>query len=297
MFEGWRRCIVESTILVCLLVLIDNLYFDGNRFADVNPRPLWIPVLLMSVQYGLAGGVFAAFASTLALYSAALPSQAATQDFYAYSRLVVAEPTSWLACALVLGGLSSLQLAHAAEERRQGDEARATAEDLGRGLRQALTDLARLEREIAAETRTAGAIARAFGALDPAGAGSLAASCAEFARLVIGTADLTIHLRGADGSAVQAHAGTGGPREPPPEAGFLPEPDRSGAPCWFSEAGADPAWPAGILVVPIPLPAGAGSSGAIVAEGFPEGHSAAAAARRAADVARGVGALLGPRGS
>lgn len=291
---GWYRSILESLLLVGLLVCADHLFFDGNRFANINPRPFWIPVLLMSVQYGLAGGVFAAFASTLALYSGALPSQLATQDYYAYSRLIVAEPTSWLACALVLGGLSSLQLAHAAEVRRQRDEAQAAAEDLGHGLQQALSDLGRLELQIAAETRTAGAIARAFAGLEPGGPERLATSFAEFARLVVGASDLTVYAPRGGAWVAVGHAGEArdAPRLARLDADSLrgpgPSPDQASP--RLLAAGASPLWPDGAILVPVVPPSGGEASALIVAEGCAPGQPAAA--QRAQDVARGLGGLL-----
>ncbi|KMO29592.1 hypothetical protein VQ03_29210 [Methylobacterium tarhaniae] len=294
---GWYRYVLESLLLVGLLVCADHLFFDGNRFSNINPRPFWIPVLLMSVQYGLAGGVFAAFASTLALYSGALPSQLATQDYYAYSRLIVAEPTSWLACALVLGGLSSLQLAHAAEVRRQRDEAQAAAEDLGHGLQQALSDLGRLELQIAAETRTAGAIARAFAGLEPGGPERLAASFAAFARLVVGASDLTVYAPRGGAWVAVGHAGEA--RDAPRLARLEPDtlqalghgPDQASASPRLLAAGASPLWPDGAILVPVVPQSGADASALIVVEGCPSGQSAAAA-RRAQDVALGLGGLL-----
>ncbi|GJD52653.1 hypothetical protein OPKNFCMD_5419 [Methylobacterium crusticola] len=307
---GWYRYVLESVALVGLLVCIDHVFFDGNRFASITPRPFWIPVLLMSVQYGLAGGVFAAFASTLALYSGALPSQVATQDYYAYSRLIVAEPMSWLACALVLGGMSSLQLAHAAEVRRQRDDAQAAAEDLGHGLQQALADLGYLELQIAAETRTAGAIARAFASLDPAGPERLAASFAEFARLIVGSRDLTVYVPRGETWVALGHAGEvrDAPRLPRLAADVLQGPGRPqglgqfqepGQPHAFGhgssrrlEAGATALWPDGAVLVPVIPRAGGAALGLIVADGVGSGASAAAALQRAESLARGLGGFL-----
>ncbi|MFH6787362.1 MULTISPECIES: hypothetical protein [Methylobacterium] len=289
----WYRYVLESIVLVGLLVCVDYVFFDGHRFSGINPRPFWIPVLLMSVQYGLAGGVFAAFTSTLALYSGELPSQIATQDYYAYSRLIVAEPTSWLACALVLGGMSSLQLAHASEVRRQRDDAQAAAEDLGHGLRQTLSDLGRLELQIAAETRTAAAIARAFAGLDPGGPERLAASFAEFARLIVGASDLTVY--GPRGGAWVALGHAGETREEPrlPRLGADILQGQEPASPRQLEAGASPAWPDGAILVPVVARAGGEAVGLIVAEGLRPGTPAAYALHCADDLARGLGGLLG----
>lgn len=297
----WYRYVLESIVLVGLLVCVDYAFFDGNRFSGINPRPFWIPVLLMSVQYGLAGGVFAAFMSTLALYSGELPSQFATQDYYSYSRLIVAEPTSWLACALVLGGMSSLQLAHASEVRRQRDDAQAAAEDLGHGLQQTLADLSRLELQIAAETRTAAAIARAFAGLDPGGPERRAASFAAFARLIVGASDLTVYAPRGGAWVALGHAGETreSPRLPRLGAdilqgqGYGQGQGQGQASPRHMEAGESPAWPDGAILVPVVSPAGGETVGLIVAEGLRPGISAAYALHCADDLARGFAGFLG----
>ena len=40
--------IVEMLLGLVLLLVIDFVFFDGNRFWEVNPHPFWIVVLLMA---------------------------------------------------------------------------------------------------------------------------------------------------------------------------------------------------------------------------------------------------------
>jgi hypothetical protein len=295
---GWRRYVPESIGLVLLLVLADHVLFDGSRYAWVAQRPFWIPIILISGQYGLAGGVFATLAATLALYSSALPSQLATQDYYAYSRLVVAEPTAWLACALILGGLRSLHIFHAAELRQQRDEALHEAEIVGRGLTEAMTEIGRLELRIAGDTQTVAAMGHAFGGLDAADGARLSASIAEVGRIVVGAADLTIYARTAQGFAVLAIVGQGAPRD----RATLPFLDNEltealrHAPdlVWRRDHPCDgQSLPAGvILAVGIPAPDRSTPLGVLLVERLLPNQSLAAAAARARDVARGIGCLL-----
>ncbi|MCJ2035347.1 hypothetical protein [Methylobacterium sp. J-068] len=296
---GWRRYVPEAIGLVLFLVLVDHLYFDGTRFAWIAPRPFWIPIILISAQYGLAGGVFATLASTLALYSSALPSQLATQDYYAYSRLVVAEPTAWLACALVLGGLRSLHIFHAAELRQQRDDALQEGEILGRGLSDAMAEIARLELRIASETQTLGAVAQAFGRLDAGDAPRPAASLAELGRLLIGASAITLYGHGPEGFAALAVAGDGASRDhvgiPPLDDGTVQALRQTPDLVWRRDRVADAErMPAGaILAIGIPAPDRSGPLGLILVERLLPSRTLAAAAAQARDVARGVAGLLG----
>lgn len=295
---GWRRYVPEAIGLVLLLVLIDHLVFDGSRYAWMTPRPFWIPVILISAQYGLAGGVFATLVATLALYSSALPSQLATQDYYAYSRQVVAEPTAWLACALVLGGLRSLHIFHAAELRQQRDDALDEADSLGRGLSAAMAEIGRLELRFAAETRTLGSVSKAFACLDAEDGLRLATSLAELGRRLVGASRLTVYAATPRGLAPLATVAEGGARDratAPAIDGMLAEavaqaPDR----LWRRDRAADARrLPDGaVLAVALPAHGAPGPRGLLLIEGLLPNQTLAEAAPRALDLALAMGSLV-----
>jgi len=295
---GWRRYVPESIGLVLGLVLVDHFFFDGSRFAWVAPRPFWIPIILISAQYGLAGGVFVTLAATLALYSTALPSQLATQDYYAYSRLVVAEPTAWLACALVLGGLRSLHIFHAAELRQQRDDALHEAEIVGGGLAEAMAEIGRLELRIASEAQTIGSVGHAFGQLDARDGARLAASIAEIGRLVVGAASLTVYARTSQGFAALAMVGDGAPGDrataPALDAELVQALQYTPDLVWRRDRADDRRrLPDGVLLaVGIAAPDLSGPRGLLLVDRLLPNQSLAAAAARAQDVARGMGGLL-----
>lgn len=295
---GWRRYGPEAIGLVLLLVLADHLFFDGSRYDWMTPRPFWIPVVLISAQYGLAGGVFATLAATLALYSAALPSQLATQDYYAYSRQIVAEPTAWLACALVLGGLRSLHIFHAAELRQQRDDTLLEADGLGRGLSAAMAEIGRLELRFAAETRTLGAVGRAFACLDARDGVHLVTSLAEVGRRIVGASRLTVYACTPQGLSLLATVGEGGPRDretaPVVDAtmaeAVAQAPDR----IWRRDRAIDARrLPSGaVLAVSIPGQAAPGPRGLLLVEGLLANQTIAEAAPRAQEMAVAMGGLM-----
>jgi hypothetical protein len=195
----WRRLVPETLALTAIVFLVDRVFTLGDASASTLPQTLWIPVGLISVQYGLAGGVFASFCATVALYAPSMPPQSANQDFYAYAGSLLAQPAAWLACALSLGGLRNLHMAHAAGLSDDLAEARQTAETLQSGLSRTLIEIDRLERRIAGETSTVAAIVRALAGLDSRNVNTLAVSFAPVVRDGAGVATGTLYLETPSG--------------------------------------------------------------------------------------------------
>ncbi len=45
-FLGLRvSAIVETLLMLVAFFIVDVVFFDGNRFIDVNPHPFWVVVL------------------------------------------------------------------------------------------------------------------------------------------------------------------------------------------------------------------------------------------------------------
>jgi hypothetical protein len=74
--SDWYRFVPE-TLGFLVLILVAQTLLPGISAAGL-PHPFWIPVLLMSGQYGIMGGLFATLAATAALFFKGLPAQSAT---------------------------------------------------------------------------------------------------------------------------------------------------------------------------------------------------------------------------
>jgi hypothetical protein len=121
--SDWRAFVPESLGL-CLVIWYFRTLIPGSDIgAGSLPNPFWIPVLLMSGQYGIMGGLFATVAASAMLLISGLPVRGATQDFYAYAGIVAAAPCAWLATALILGGLRTLHIHHQTDLQEQLDPA------------------------------------------------------------------------------------------------------------------------------------------------------------------------------
>src|SRR5580704_14960111 len=132
--SDWHRFVPESIVLLVVIVVVQTILPEGPAGLASLPHPFWIPVLLMSVQYGIMGGLFATLSATTAFFIGELPVQYATQDFYGYAGIVAALPCGWFGTALVLGGLRTLHIHQHTVLQERLDQTTMAAEDLAGGL-------------------------------------------------------------------------------------------------------------------------------------------------------------------
>lgn len=131
--------LVELVVLYSLLLVLAYVLPGQNELTAINPHPFWIPVLLLSVQYGPLGGGAAALVGSLLHWLIGAPVQAGGEDFYDYIYRIWREPMLWLGASVVLGGLRSQQIDKVEALRVQVTEAetqRRRIADLADSLKQ-----------------------------------------------------------------------------------------------------------------------------------------------------------------
>ncbi len=195
----WRWFVPESVGLLVVISLARTALPLGHAGAGSLPHPFWIPVLLLSGQYGIMGGLFATLAASAALLLTGLPPQSATQDFYAYAGIVAAQPCAWFGTALVMGGLRTLHIHHQTELQERLDQTGQVANDLADGLERAITEIERLEHRIATDSSTLASFLHSLAQLELTDRRSLVASFADVIRYGVGATSFAIHLEGAHG--------------------------------------------------------------------------------------------------
>lgn len=111
------RIVVYLELLAFFLVLglIDFFFFEGKRFWGVSPHPFWLPILIMTMQYGTNVGLITATLSSVILLLGNFPQQAMSQDLYAYIANIIIQPVLWFIVALILG---ELRMRHIRERDR-----------------------------------------------------------------------------------------------------------------------------------------------------------------------------------
>ncbi len=93
---------VELVVILGLIYLVCSL-IPGVEIATLEPSPFWVPVLLLSLQYGTVAGLLAAAAATLAYTINGLPEQAIGENLFAFLLRIWALPILWIGVASVLG--------------------------------------------------------------------------------------------------------------------------------------------------------------------------------------------------
>lgn len=189
----WRQFMAETIILLSLLMIVDLLWLGGTGYSEVQPTPLWIPVILISTQYGLMGGVIAAVLTSLVFYSFTVPAQWAGQDFYQYTKLLFGQPALWLLSALILGGLRSLQKQKMDDLELKLEKSQKQAKQFGHSLEDALKDNTHLEQLIAGEIVTVSAVLNSLSQIDMTDRDSVLNSFAGLYRDGLGAVDYTIY--------------------------------------------------------------------------------------------------------
>ena len=288
-----RRFIPESLGLLAIIVLVQSWTVHAAAGASAMPHPFWIPVLLMSGQYGIMGGLFAAVAASAVFLVDGLPVQLATQDFYDYAAIAAAQPCAWFGSALVLGGLRTLHMHHHADAQARLEQTLRTAEHLADGLERAVDEVERLEHRIATDYTTITALLDSLAKLDPTDPPTLLSSIAEVIRFGVGATSYTIYLKGTNGFE-PCHGVVDGTDVSTALIPALPE-------SVLSEPGTDPgsepstAGCLGVPRVPLRLPIRAGSGepiGLVVCTRLHPSRDSAIAYRRLAEICRVLAALL-----
>jgi hypothetical protein len=197
--SDWYRFIPEALGLLLLIALARMLLPVGITDVSTLPHPYWIPVLLMSAQYGIMGGLFATLASTSAFFINGLPPQTAAQDFYAYAGVVAAQPCAWFGTALVLGGLRTLHMHQQTGQRDRLDKTTLVAEDLADGLERAREEIDRLEQRIATDHSTLASFLHSLANIDLSDRQSLLGSISDAICFGVGATSFVVFLQGAHG--------------------------------------------------------------------------------------------------
>ncbi len=204
-----RVALIEMLVLLVLPAALDHFWPVFPSLSEMHPHFFWLPVLLLSLQYGTVSGLLAAGLAIALSASLGWPDQEVGENHFSYLLRVWSQPVLWLTAALVLGQFRMRQI-----ERKQG-LARQVAELSSQ--RKALADYSgnlrtrceTLEREIARRRDpSARAVLNALGHLDAADGDELRARFSECLRLAFGPSQIAVFAReGNDLKLVVRHSG------------------------------------------------------------------------------------------
>ncbi len=140
--------VIELAALTLLLLTIDWM-LPNVDLADIEPSPYWLPVLLLSLQYGTVAGLLAASVATAVYVFNGFPEQAIGENLFTYLLRIWALPILWVGASLILGQFRLRQIEMKQNLRRELDLRSAEAKSLA-GYNSALESRCkRLERQLA----------------------------------------------------------------------------------------------------------------------------------------------------
>lgn len=140
--------LVEIALLIGIPALLDYFVPSFPSLSGLQPHPFWLPVLLLSLQYGTVSALLAAGCAIAASSILGLPDQEIGEDHFTYLLRVWSQPVLWLITALILGQFRMRQIERKQELARQVAELnmqRTAIADYAANLRERCE---RLERDI-----------------------------------------------------------------------------------------------------------------------------------------------------
>jgi hypothetical protein len=137
--------------------------FPAVGFISLEPSPFWLPVLLLSLQYGTVAGLLAAAVATAAYVFNGFADQAIDENYFAYLLRIWALPILWIGVALVLGQFRLRQIAEKLQIRQDLAKRTSEAERLADYAKDLEARCQRLERELT--TKSAGSVKPVLDAL------------------------------------------------------------------------------------------------------------------------------------
>lgn len=202
--------LIEIIVLIVPITLLDHHAPWFPNLAEFQPHPFWLPVLLLSLQYGTLSGLIAASVAILGTLYIGWPQQDVGENHFTYLLRVWTQPALWIGSALVLGQFRLRQIERKLELQRLVAELttqRNAIADFSTNLR-ARCDA--LERHIA--SRPSGVARDAVGALaDLAASGrdGLRPALARAIEAAIGPSRSALFVNAGDGLALEASTGQG----------------------------------------------------------------------------------------
>lgn len=141
--------LVEMLVLLVVPALLDKHWEPFPTLSEYHPHFFWLPILLISLQYGTVSGLLSAgLAIALSAYLG-WPDQEVGENHFSYLLRAWTEPVLWLMASLVLGQFRMRQIEQKRDLALQVDELSSQRKALADYATNLRTRCDALEREIA----------------------------------------------------------------------------------------------------------------------------------------------------
>ena len=112
-FRLHRNALLELAAFLIAAAAIDTWLLQPGTLASLKPHPFWIPIILISLQYGTIDGLVAVAACTMTLWLLDWPKPDTNEEYFIYLSRTLNEPTLWLGSAILIGEFRLRQISAA----------------------------------------------------------------------------------------------------------------------------------------------------------------------------------------
>lgn len=198
-FLPTRAGVIELIVLFAILLVIERLLLSPGEFAKLQPHPYWLPVILLSLQYGTADGVLAAAIAIVAGFVMGSPTQGIGEEYYHYLIRVWAVPIGWITSSILIGEIRARQRSQFVELMRDLATARNQSEEITQHCFKLEDKIQRLEREFATiEATSLDTLVAALGDLSAGDANEWKGALLRAHHGLIGAGSVSLILRRED---------------------------------------------------------------------------------------------------
>ena len=108
------NAVLELALFVVVVLCVDA-FVPSFSLNSIEPNPSWLPVLLLSVQYGTVSGLLAAGVCIALSMQTGFPEQDVGENLFVYLLRAWAQPMLWISAAVLLGQFRTRHIAERAE--------------------------------------------------------------------------------------------------------------------------------------------------------------------------------------
>ncbi len=196
---------IELMVFIAIALVVDMAFFEGTRYAGVQPHPFWIIVLLLSVQYGVIAGLVAAAFSTLVF----VVGNPAFPVHTIISSEALTLPVLWLAAALVLGEIRQRHIRENNRLNGQLMDALSRESVTAQAYQEVRSRKQRLEERVASDMRSALTVYQAAKAMETMSPAQLMRAIETVVRELTDAKSFSLFLLDSQGLNVSIASGWG----------------------------------------------------------------------------------------
>lgn len=148
-FKLHRNALIELAVFLGAAAIVQLTLLEPGTLASLKPHPFWIPIVLVSLQYGTIDGIAAVAACIVTQWLLGWPQLEANEEYLAYISRTLNEPVLWLGAAIIIGEFRLRQVNETRELHAQLGELERQRELLAAHVADAHDRVRRLELALA----------------------------------------------------------------------------------------------------------------------------------------------------